>query len=205
MTKNKQENPESLLIRRLWPAEADLFIDHFKHLDDQSRAMRFGGAVHESFIENYARSALSADGIVFGAFVNGSLVGVGEVKFATDAFPWRAEAAFSVVSEWQDHGIGTALLDRIIAVAKNRSVSGLDLWCRTSNSAMRRLAEHHDAELEFEHDEAHGIVRVPWPTPASVLEEFMGEAIGLGGFIATMSMPGHKTQSGSAAHTASAA
>jgi hypothetical protein len=60
------------------------------------------------------------------------------------------------------------------------------MWCRASNHNMRRLAEKHGADIQFTGDEAHGTLKMPFPTPASILEEVMGEAIGLGGLFAKL-------------------
>ena len=187
----------STAIRRLWPHEAGLFREHFTRLDPESRAMRFGGAVHDSFIDTYVGSAMTGNGLVYGAFVGGELRGVGEIRFITSKYPWTAEAAFSVEQDWQNRGLGDALLERIIAVARNRTVSGLDLWCRTSNVRIRKLAEKHGAALEFNSDETHGRFTRPWPTPVSMIEEFFGEAIGLSGAL--------RQPSAGRAHPASAA
>ena len=201
--------PESVTVRRLWPAESAMFREHFNRLDHESRAMRFGGAVHDSFIDSYVQSALGNGGLVYGAFVDGGLRGVGELKLLTTHYPWRAEAAFSVEPDWQHKGLGDALLERIIAVARNRSISGLDLWCRTSNNTMRRLAGKHGADIEFAGDEVHGTLKMPWPTPVSMLEEFFGEAIGLGGVVASMTgltpLPGDTARSCRRVHPATAA
>ena len=141
--------------------------------------MRFGGAVHDSFLDIYARSAFTGGNMVFGAFVDGELLGVGEVKLLSNSLPIRAEAAFSVVPEWQDKGVGDALFARIIAALQNRGVGSVLLWCRSSNHRMRHLADKHNAELNFtSSDETQGEVRLPWPMPSSIIEEVCGEAIG---------------------------
>jgi len=172
------DNTGSAVVRRLWPSEASLFRQHFDRLDAHSRAMRFGGAVHDTLLDAYVHQALGHNGLVYGAFVEGELRGVGEIRFITSQYPWRAEAAFSVEPDWQHQGLGDALLERIIAVARNRTVTGLDLWCRTSNARMRKLAGKHGAELDFSGDETHGRFTMPWPTPVSLIEEVLGEAIG---------------------------
>jgi GNAT superfamily N-acetyltransferase len=167
MTDSASTRTASLVVRRLWPTETALFREHFNRLDNESRILRFGGFVHDTLIDNYVRSAMSGDGLVYGAFVDGELRGVGEIRISTTDYPWRAEAAFSVEPDWQHKGLGDALMERIIAVARNRSISGLDMWCRASNHNMRRLADKHGADIEFTGDEAHGTLKMPFPTPAS--------------------------------------
>lgn len=172
------ETASAITIRRLWSSEQDLFRSHFDRLDPASQAMRFGGAVHDSFLDIYARSAFTGGNMVFGAFVDGELLGVGEVKLLSNSLPIRAEAAFSVVPEWQDKGVGDALFARIIAALQNRGVGSVLLWCRSSNHRMRHLADKHNAELNFTNsDETQGEVRLPWPMPSSIIEEVYGEAI----------------------------
>ena len=167
----------AITIRRLWANEQDLFRTHFDQLDSVSRTLRFGGAVHDSFLDVYTRSAFSNGNMVFGAFVKGILLGVGETKLLANSLPLRAEAAFSVVPEWQDKGVGDALFARVIAALQNRGVSSVSLWCRTSNHRMRHLADKHNSQLNFtDSDETHGEVRLPWPTPSSIIEEVCGEA-----------------------------
>ncbi len=168
----------AITIRRLWLGDQELFRSHFDRLDAASRALRFGAAVHDSFIDMYACSAFANGNMVFGAFVDGELLGVGEIKLLANNLPLRAEAAFSVVPEWQDKGVGDALFARIIAALQNRGISSVLLWCRSSNHRMRHLADKHHAELNFaDGDETRGEVRVPWPMPSSIIEEVFGEAL----------------------------
>ncbi len=172
------ETATAITIRRLWSSEQDLFRSHFDRLDPASRALRFGAPVHDSFLDVYARSAFSNGNMVFGAFLDGELLGVGEIKLLVNSAPARAEAAFSVVPDWQDKGIGDALFARIVAALQNRGVRSVMLWCRSSNHRMRHLADKHNAELNFaDGDEACGEVRLPWPMPSSIIEEVYGEAI----------------------------
>jgi len=172
------ETATAITIRRLWSTEKDVFRSHFDRLDPASRALRFGAPVHDSFLDIYARSAFSNGNMVFGAFVDGELLGVGEIKLLANSLPVRAEAAFSVVPEWQDKGIGDALFARIVAALQNRGVRSVVLWCKPSNHRMRHLADKHNAEMNFvDGDEACGEVRLRWPMPSSIIEEVYGEAI----------------------------
>ena len=54
-----------------------------------------------------------------------------------------AEAAFSVERDWQDQGIGDALITRVIAAAQNRGVNRLDMICLPENRKMQHLAVKH--------------------------------------------------------------
>ena len=166
----------TVTIRQLWQAEQGMLRDHFAQLDAASRAMRFGGQVHDSFIDLYVRSAFSTGNMVIGAFVDGQLVGIGELKLFTSQLSLHAEVAFSVIPAWQGQGIGDALITRIIAILQNRSISKAQIWCSSSNSRMQHLIEKHGAKLSFsDADEAKFEIELPWPMPSSFIEEITGE------------------------------
>lgn len=165
-------------IRRLWPGDIDAFRDHLLSLDHESRAMRFGGVVSDAFVAAYADSIARPDGVLFGAFRAGRLIGVAELRMLFEDRGPSAEAALSVEKSCQDQGIGDALLSRLIAAAQNRGIRSLYMMCLTANTRMRRLASKHDAELVFGDGEVHGRLRQAWPNFASLTEEVVGEAFG---------------------------
>ncbi|MBA4268100.1 MAG: hypothetical protein C0447_01545, partial [Methylobacterium sp.] len=51
-------------VRRLWPAERDLFKAHLLRLDEVTRRERFGTAVNDDFLENYAVTTFGVGGLV---------------------------------------------------------------------------------------------------------------------------------------------
>ena len=74
--------PRGGLIRKLWIAEAELYRDHLLRLDAESRRNRFGGAVSDEFIENYAELSRGLDAVMHGYFVEGTLRGIAELRRA---------------------------------------------------------------------------------------------------------------------------
>lgn len=166
-------------IRRLWPMDQPAVLDHFLSLDRDIRHMRFGGGVGDGFLRDYADDVLKVGSVIFGAFPDGELRAVGELRGLLDAWPVRAEAAFSVERVWQDRGIGDALVTRVIAAAQNRSVNTLNMICLPENRKMQHLAMKHHAVLDLSVDEVEARLDPPWPTPSSLAEEFAGEAQGL--------------------------
>jgi len=136
-------------IRRLWSTERELYRDHLKRLDAESRHSRFTGSVSDTFIDAYVRSSLGYDMIVYGAFDEGQLIAVGELRLSYGSWPPAAETAFSVEKEYQDHGLGDMLLNRVIAAAQNRGVQKLEMYCLGTNTKMRHLAQKHRATLDI--------------------------------------------------------
>lgn len=169
------ENP---IIRRLWPSDQHQISTHFSRLDRKSRAMRFGGAVSDEFVENYSQHLIELGSLMFGAFPGGELRALGELRGLLDEWPASAEAAFSVQQSWQDQGLGAALMDRVLAAAQNRGVKRLHMLCLRDNEKMRHLARKHHASLTFNTHEVQATLDQPWPTPFSLAEEMAGEARG---------------------------
>ncbi|KRS12580.1 Acetyltransferase (GNAT) family protein [Roseovarius sp. THAF27] len=162
-------------IRRLWPADKRLLLDHFARLDRETRRLRFGASVTEDFVAGYAETLLGLDSVVYGAFVDGDLHGVGELRMLLNSWPVRAEIALSVDPDWQHEGIGDALFVRMLAAAQNRGVRSLYMMCLRENERMQRLARRHDATLTFDIGEVEATLDPPWPTALSLAEEMVGE------------------------------
>jgi GNAT superfamily N-acetyltransferase len=93
-------------------------------------------------------------------------------------FPAEAEAAFSVEQDFQNHGVGSALLDRTILAAKNRGVRTIYMSCLAENRRMQSVAKKYEADLRFEADEVVGEVANTGPTPLSLLREWIADGHG---------------------------
>ena len=162
-------------IRRLWQTDKSILRAHFDRLGPEMRRLRFGAAVSPAFVADYADHVLSFDNIVYGAFIDDTLRGVGELRALLGQWPKRAEIALSVEADWQHAGIGDALFSRMVASARNRGVTTLFMHCLRENGPMRRLAQRHAAALSFDLGEVEATLDPPWPTPLSLAEEMMGE------------------------------
>ena len=137
-----------LQLRKLWGTDHGTFRDHLVRLDIKTRRLRFGTAVNDRFLAQYAERALSPDAAVFGCIVEGTLRGTGELRPLYDSWPVAAEAAFAVEAPWQNRGIGHALMARVIATARHRAVKVVHLICLAENARMRHLVEAFRDEVE---------------------------------------------------------
>ncbi len=164
-------------VRKLWIHEADVYRDHLLRLDPDSRRNRFAGAVSDEFIRGYVKLASGLDGVTYGFYVAGTLRGAAELR-PLGAFAKEAEAAFSIEKPWQNHGVGTALLERILLAARNRSFKLLHMACLADNWHMQQLALKFDAELSFDFGSVVGEVEAAHPTPMSVLRELVADGNG---------------------------
>jgi GNAT superfamily N-acetyltransferase len=132
-------------IRKLWITEAPLYCAHLLRLDPESRRDRFNGTVSDAYIRSYAAPSNFADAVIHGFYVDGVLRGAAELRPLSAR---EAEAALSVEKDWQSHGVGTALLERILRGAGNRGVKSLHITCLAENRRMRQLARKFHADLK---------------------------------------------------------
>lgn len=163
-------------IRRLWPAERDIFTAHLLRLDAETRYDRFGTAVSDEFLINYAETTFGVGGLVYAYFEDGVVRGAAELRGLEDIVAQTGEAAFSVERDWRRRGIGGQLFGRLITAARNRSIRTLYLTCLPRNAAMRRLARKYEADLVAGYSDVEGVIATGGPTPFTILDEAMDNA-----------------------------
>jgi GNAT superfamily N-acetyltransferase len=174
-------------MRRMWLSESDKFRDHLFRLDRESRRTRFGMAVSDNFISDYASRTGEMKCLVYGFFVDGEMHAAAEMRQIGDGWPADAEGAFSVEQDYQNRGIGTELLARIIRAARNRGVERLYMNCLAENHKMQRICRKFDAELHFDHGEVIGRVLPALPTYMSLWEEAVDDSNGF--VLAVLDLP----------------
>ena len=167
------------VIRKLWIGEADEYRDHLLRLDAESRRNRFGLALADELIEAYVASPTWSGAVMHGFLVDGVLRGVAELKPFGATFPSEAEAAFSVETPWQSHGVGSALLARTLLAARNRGIRQVHMACLADNARMQQLARKFAAQLSFDFGNVVGEVAAPHPTPLSLLHELVADSHGI--------------------------
>jgi RimJ/RimL family protein N-acetyltransferase len=169
---------QSARIRKLWPTEADKFREHLLRLDKKNRRNRFAHGVSDAFIDEYA-SRVGDDGHIVYAYVEDGFVrGCAELRRIGNSWGSDAEAAFSIEEDYQDRGLGTELLGRVIRAGRNRGVHRLYMSCLAENSKMQAIARKHEADLRFEYGEVIGeIVPQDW-NYFSILQEAIEDRVG---------------------------
>jgi GNAT superfamily N-acetyltransferase len=161
------------VVRKMWRSEAEHYRDHLLRLDIESRRSRFAGAVADDFVRRYAELSLGIDTVIHGFFVNGTMRGAAELRTIGAPLAREAEAALSIEKPWQSHGVGSALLKRMLLAARNRGIRFLHMACLADNKRMQQLAAKFDAELTFDFGSVIGAVAAPRPTPLSILREMV--------------------------------
>lgn len=176
-------------IRRLWLAERDLFKEHLLRLDPLTRQQRFGTAVNDAFLENYATTTFGVGGLVYAYVEDGVVRGAAELRGLDDIVAQTGEAAFSVETGWRRAGIGGQLFSRLITAARNRGIRTLYMTCLPENAAMRRLAQKFEADLAGGYADIEGVIATGGPTPFTILDEAFDNAKGF----ATLALSLQKT------------
>ena len=169
------ENDEPVLVRRLWPQERSLWEEHLLRLNREDRRLRFTGTTSDAAIRQHCAAADFLDTVLYGAFIDGALRGVGECCLLQREWPRRAELAFSVESRWRGLGIGTLLFGRLVTFARNRTLGRLDLVTVSGNRPMQAIAARFGMHLNNDAGEVEGRLRLRWPSYSSVLEEAVAE------------------------------
>jgi GNAT superfamily N-acetyltransferase len=175
-------------VRRLWPSDKESFRDHLLRLDPQSRHERFGGGMADDFLVHYAENCFGKCDLVYGAFVDGKMVGAGELRsnkaIWSEQAPFgrniHAEGAFSVEADYRRRGIGEKLFKRIRRAATNHGVETIEIVCLADNIGMQSLAKKFKTEFTFEENALSGRLTARRPTAMSLMREASGDALDFG-------------------------
>jgi GNAT superfamily N-acetyltransferase len=165
-------------IRKLWPTEADRFRDHLLRLDKETRRLRFAHFVSDAFIEDYAGRMADFGSVVYGYNLDGRVRAAAELRRLGDVWGEEAEAAFSVERSYQDQGVGTELMGRVVRAARNRGIRRLYMSCLAENAKMQAIARKHEADLRFEYGEVIGEIWPDSPNYFSIMAEAAEDRVG---------------------------
>ncbi len=177
-----------LEVRRLWLADKEAFRDHLVSLDARSRHLRFGGGMSDDFLVRYAENCFGKGDLVYGAFIDGKLVGAAELRsnqaIWSEQAPFgrhiHAEAAFSVDDGYRRRGIGEKLFKRILRAATNHGVETIEIVCLPENIGMQKLAKKFEAHFTFEENWLTGRLTARRPTALSLFREATSDALDFG-------------------------
>ncbi len=142
----------------------------------------------DDFLVHYAEHCFGQGDLLYGAFIDGDLVGAAELRSNTaiwsEQAPFgrhiHAEAAFSVEQDCRRRGIGEKLFRRIQRAASNHGVETIEIICLPDNVGMRMLAQKFKTHFTFEECNLTGRLRARRPTPLSLMREAANDAVDFG-------------------------
>ncbi len=183
-----EATPSPIEVRRLWPSDKELFCDHLLRLDQRSRRLRYGGGISNDFLVHYGENCFGKGDLVYGAFVDGALIGAAELRsnrpIWSEQAPFgrhiHAEAAFSVEDAFRRRGIGEKLFKRILRAAANHGVETIEIVCLPENVGMQNLAKKFETHFTFEQNSLIGRLTVRQPTALSLIREASADAADFG-------------------------
>ncbi len=154
-----------LLLRLGTPGDRDELIAGFEHLSPESRHTRFftpmptlAPAVLDRLVDidpdrHVAVAALDLDRPP-GGDLDAEGFGVGVGRYFVDAEdPSRAEVAVTVIDEYQGRGIGTVLLDALMAQAAHSGIGTFEALVLSRNEAVLKMLSGLGATLEWDPDD----------------------------------------------------
>ena len=158
----------TVLVRPVGPDDRALLADGFERLSPESRYRRFFAPLRvlsDSFLEyltlidyvnHFAWGALGRDG-------DGRWLGVGLSRYVRLADPAAAEAAVTVVDDWQGRGLGRILLDALVLEALENGITRFEGDVLAENHPMQELLRRTGARFCAEGD---GVLRFSIDLPA---------------------------------------
>lgn len=139
-----------VIIDQVHRTDAQLLVDGFDRLSDETRRLRFLTAKphltdeevrYFSQVDHHDHEALGAMDPVSGR-------GVGLARYIRETRdPEIAEIAVTVADEWQGRGLGTELLHRILERAKAEGIHRFSALLDTDNDTMLQLLHQIGGEL----------------------------------------------------------
>jgi RimJ/RimL family protein N-acetyltransferase len=152
------------------------FAAHLLALSADDRRLRFGSAIADAAIENYARRIDFERDAVFGVYgANLVLVGACHVAQAGET----AEFGVSVLPGERRQGVGSALVARAALHARNAGISALFMHCLSENRGIIRVARKFGMRIESEYGESDGRLELATGDVASLLDELTQQGIAL--------------------------
>lgn len=162
-------------IRKLDISERAEVRDHLLRLDPEDRRLRFLGSVDDAAIAAYGDTIFTSGVIALGCSVHGVLRAVGELRYRMESGGLVGEVAITVERDWQNQGIGTEMLRRLIELARNRSIKTLHLYCLGDNTRMQVVVRKLGGELRYVDGTVEADIAQPWPSCWSLLGEALAD------------------------------
>ena len=150
-------------------------VQHLLRLSAPDRRLRFGERVKDAYIEDYCSRVNWLTDTLYGAFADGELRAVAIMSVIEWQLPISAAAAVSVEGGYQNSGVGTRLVERLLTAAQNRLIHRLFMLCLTENDRMNHVAEKLGGRIDFFRGTSEAKFRPGPPTPLSITREIAWE------------------------------
>lgn len=150
-------NPD-LRVRPIAPTDAAALVRFHARLSPRSVHLRYFYP-HRELTPAEVTHLTCVDGLNRVAYVvehNGEIIAVGRYERLED--PCSAEVAFVVADEFQHHGLGSMLLERLVETAKRTGMGELKASVLAENSTM--LAVFHSAGFPMTQTRTYDVIEL---------------------------------------------
>lgn len=145
-------------VRRVLPHEYSKYCQHLKGLDMESKILRFGCVIKDEVIDQLCHSIeLDQENHILFCVENADLdfVAMGHIALGDDM-----ELAFSVLKEYQNQGLGSALMMRCIQWCRTHNMLTGNMVCLSSNRVIRHLCSKHGITMVHQQGETMATVHL---------------------------------------------
>lgn len=167
-----------VLVRRVRPDDRELFVAGFERMSGESRYRRFMShkkRLSDQELDFFTRLDHDLHEAI-GAIDEATGDGVGVARMhRRDDDPEVAEAAVTVVDDWQGRGLGGLLLDRLSARARELGVKRFEASLFTTNRAMLTLFQR--VGCTHAHRESLDVTTVDVELPVGDEDEVLSTAL----------------------------
>lgn len=167
-----------VLVRPIRPSDKERLLDGLHRMSPESRYRRFFSPVNElgasqlrylTEVDHHTHEALAALDAV-----NGEPLGVARFIRSKDD-PRVAEVAVAVVDEWQGRGLGTELLRKLSARAREEGVEHFSAYVLQENRPMLELLDELGEVRVVSRDQ--GVVELLTDVPAAGIRPAIGNTV----------------------------
>ncbi len=163
-----------IVLRTVLPEDKEVLRVGFQRMSAESRFKRFL-SYKMSLTERELRYFTDIDGETHFALaagqplVGGGVEGIGTARFVClKEDPGAAEAAVTILDDWQGRGVGRILFEHLMAAARERHVERLNCTVLASNKAMLGLlSSYPESERRWQGDSIQITLDLGAPEPTS--------------------------------------
>ena len=133
------------IIENARPEAAAAILEYLKVVGGETDNLNMGAEGLPTTVENeeaFLRSMIgSSDGVMYTAKEDGEIIGIAHVSRLKRRMSHRASIGVSVRRCAWHRGVGTALMDKLVAFSRNNGIEQLELEVRSDNERAIRLYE----------------------------------------------------------------
>jgi GNAT superfamily N-acetyltransferase len=158
-----------LRVRPIRPDDKDAIASGFERMSAESRYRRFFAPLRQLSEEDlaYLTEVDHTDHEALIGFEAGTGEPVGVARYIRGAEPTEAEVAVTVVDDWQARGVATALLERLVARAREEGIEHFVALVLPDNPQALDIFRHLTPDGTVERRSSSGLVEFLIELPAT--------------------------------------